>query len=102
MNFVRRIPSSWKYRDGQTKYILKKALEPLLPASNMLYRKKQGFGVPIGAWFKDGQLGLDEATVPQVDGKGFVRRCWPNTVPVAPINALFFGMPGCWANGRAS
>jgi asparagine synthase (glutamine-hydrolysing) len=73
VNFVRRIPSAWKYRNGETKYILKKALEPLLPAS-VLYRKKQGFGVPMGAWFKNGQLGLNEATVPQVD-KGFVRRC---------------------------
>jgi asparagine synthase (glutamine-hydrolysing) len=58
VNFVRRIPSDWKYRHGQTKYILKKALEPVLPA-DVLYRKKQGFGVPIGAWFKSGELGLN-------------------------------------------
>jgi asparagine synthase (glutamine-hydrolysing) len=57
INFARRIPAAWKYRHGQTKYILKKALEPLLP-SDVLYRKKKGFGVPIGAWFKDGQLDL--------------------------------------------
>jgi asparagine synthase (glutamine-hydrolysing) len=57
VDFVRRIPSAWKFRHGQTKYILKKALEPLLPA-DVLYRKKKGFGVPIGAWFKDGRLGL--------------------------------------------
>jgi asparagine synthase (glutamine-hydrolysing) len=57
VDFVRRIPSSWKYRRGQTKYILKKALEPLLPR-DVLYRRKQGFGVPIGAWFKDGSLDL--------------------------------------------
>jgi asparagine synthase (glutamine-hydrolysing) len=60
VNFVRRIPSAWKYRRGQTKYILKKALEPVLPA-DVLYRKKKGFGVPIGAWFKDGHLGVDAA-----------------------------------------
>jgi asparagine synthase (glutamine-hydrolysing) len=57
INFARRIPAAWKYRHGQTKYILKKALEPVLPAE-VLYRKKKGFGVPIGAWFKDGQLDL--------------------------------------------
>jgi asparagine synthase (glutamine-hydrolysing) len=28
VDFVRRIPASWKYRHGQTKYILKRALEP--------------------------------------------------------------------------
>ena len=60
VNFARRIPSAWKYRHGQTKYILKKALEPVLPA-DVLYRKKQGFGVPIGAWFKNGQLSVGDA-----------------------------------------
>ncbi len=63
VNFVRRIPSAWKYRHGQTKYILKKALEPVLPA-DILYRKKKGFGVPIGAWFKDGQLGMGAQSLP--------------------------------------
>lgn len=67
VNFARRIPSAWKYRHGQTKYILKKALEPVLPA-DVLYRKKQGFGVPIGAWFKNGQLGLDDALLPCLNG----------------------------------
>jgi asparagine synthase (glutamine-hydrolysing) len=60
VDFVRRIPFSWKYRNGETKYILKKALEPLLP-KDVLYRRKQGFGVPVGAWFKDGSLSLDTA-----------------------------------------
>jgi asparagine synthase (glutamine-hydrolysing) len=60
VNFARRIPSAWKYRHGQTKYLLKKALEPVLPA-DVLYRKKQGFGVPIGAWFKNGQLSVGDA-----------------------------------------
>ena len=58
VNFARRIPSAWKYRHGQTKYILKKALEPILPA-DVLYRKKKGFGVPIGSWFKNGVLNIE-------------------------------------------
>lgn len=57
VDFVRRIPAQWKYRNGQTKYILKRALEPLLPA-DVLYRRKKGFGVPIGAWFKEGHLAI--------------------------------------------
>ena len=60
INFARRIPAAWKYRHGQTKYILKKSLEPVLPA-DVLYRKKKGFGVPIGAWFKDGTLTFPSA-----------------------------------------
>ena len=45
VDLVRRIPSAWKFRNGQTKYILKKALETVLPA-DVLHRRKKGFGVP--------------------------------------------------------
>jgi len=72
VDFVRRIPSSWKYRHGQTKYILKKALEPLLPR-DVLYRRKQGFGVPIGAWFRDGSLSLDPAAPAGPLNPAFIR-----------------------------
>jgi asparagine synthase (glutamine-hydrolysing) len=55
VDFVRKIPHTWKYRNGQTKYILKKALEPILPKT-ILYRPKKGFGIPIGEWFSKGML----------------------------------------------
>lgn len=58
VDFVRRIPHTYKYRRGQTKYILKKALEPVLP-KEILYRAKKGFGVPIGRWFQEGSLSLE-------------------------------------------
>lgn len=61
VDFVRRIPAEYKLRNGQTKYILKKALEPLLPR-DILYRRKQGFAVPIGRWFKEGYLKSDFET----------------------------------------
>ncbi|MHB8086212.1 MAG: asparagine synthase (glutamine-hydrolyzing) [Dehalococcoidia bacterium] len=50
-----RIPSTLKYRKGQKKYILKKAVEGIIP-DNIIYRKKQGFVVPVKEWFK-GELG---------------------------------------------
>ena len=53
VDFARRLPHTVKLRNGATKWILKKALEPLLPAS-ILYRKKKGFGTPVGAWLRDG------------------------------------------------
>jgi asparagine synthase (glutamine-hydrolysing) len=53
VDFVRRLPHRYKYRKGVTKYLLKKALEPILPRE-ILYRSKKGFGVPIGAWFRAG------------------------------------------------
>jgi asparagine synthase (glutamine-hydrolysing) len=72
VDFVRRIPHQYKYRNGTTKYILKKALEKVLP-HNILYRSKKGFGVPIGSWFRSGMLDF----APQIGAgtldAGFVR-----------------------------
>ena len=61
-NFARRLPGPFKLRDGTTKYLLKKALEPLLP-NDIIYRKKKGFGTPVGAWFRTGRI------APRPDGK---------------------------------
>jgi asparagine synthase (glutamine-hydrolysing) len=46
------IPESVKIRDGNLKYILKKAVRGLIP-DELIDRKKQGFGVPIYEWFFD-------------------------------------------------
>ncbi len=59
VDYVRRLPHRLKYRGGTTKYILKKALEPLLPES-ILYRSKKGFGAPVGRWFQEGRLGFQQ------------------------------------------
>lgn len=58
VDFVRRIPAAYKFRHGQTKYLLKKAVEPVLPRE-ILYRGKQGFGIPIGKWLQEGAVSLD-------------------------------------------
>ncbi len=46
------LPSSWKMKDGEGKYIFKKMLEPYLP-HEVLYRKKEGFGAPLNDWLDD-------------------------------------------------
>ncbi len=46
MELADRISPKLKIKNGQNKYILKKALEDILP-EEILYRKKQGFGVPL-------------------------------------------------------
>jgi asparagine synthase (glutamine-hydrolysing) len=51
VQFVADIPSELKLKRGISKYILKKALRGLLP-DKIIDRKKHGFGVPIGAWFR--------------------------------------------------
>ncbi len=51
MEMVARIPSKLKLHGRKGKYILKKALEPVLP-SRILARPKQGFAVPIARWMR--------------------------------------------------
>jgi len=46
------IPEAVKTRNGELKYILKKAVNGLIP-QDLINRKKQGFGVPIHEWFFD-------------------------------------------------
>ncbi|MBE0549698.1 MAG: amidotransferase 1, exosortase A system-associated [Rubrivivax sp.] len=45
------LPSSLKVRGQEGKYLLKKAMEPKLPA-DILYRPKMGFSVPLARWFR--------------------------------------------------
>jgi asparagine synthase (glutamine-hydrolysing) len=49
------LPTAVKTRHGELKYILKRAVEKLLPPT-ILNRPKQGFGVPVREWFA-GKLG---------------------------------------------
>ncbi len=64
VDFVRRIPSSYKLRRGVTKYILKEAVRGLIP-DRVIDRPKKGFGIPLGNWFKTGALGLTSSAVPK-------------------------------------
>lgn len=51
LEFAARIPSNLKLKGLTTKYILKKALEGLVPRE-IIHRRKHGFGVPLGRWFR--------------------------------------------------
>jgi asparagine synthase (glutamine-hydrolysing) len=51
MEMVASIPSHLKLHGDTGKYIFKKAFESILPA-NILYRRKQGFAVPLDQWFR--------------------------------------------------
>jgi asparagine synthase (glutamine-hydrolysing) len=73
IDFARKIPTEYKLRHGQAKYLLKKAMEPLLPRK-ILYRAKQGFAVPVARWFRDGSLQLEQAVVTERVPTPFVDR----------------------------
>ena len=53
IDFAATLPARFKIRDGRRKHVLKAALETVVPAS-ILSRRKQGFGIPLGTWFRGG------------------------------------------------
>ena len=51
MEFAASIPEKLKLRRLTTKFLLKRVLKKIVPEEN-LTRRKMGFGVPIGYWFR--------------------------------------------------
>lgn len=51
VEYAMTIPQSLKIKNGVPKYILKKAVEGLLP-NDIIYRPKQGFNAPMQEWFR--------------------------------------------------
>jgi asparagine synthase (glutamine-hydrolysing) len=51
VEFAARLPAALKIKNGRKKHILKAAAAGLLPAG-ILARRKQGFAVPVGGWFR--------------------------------------------------
>jgi asparagine synthase (glutamine-hydrolysing) len=52
VEFAARISSNIKLHGGVTTHILKEAAVGLLP-DDIIHRKKHGFGVPVGRWFRE-------------------------------------------------
>jgi asparagine synthase (glutamine-hydrolysing) len=74
MEFAASLPSDLKVRDGVTKYILKRAAEPFLPAEN-IHRPKRGFSIPLAPWFKRefGDLASDVLLDGRMNQRGYFR-----------------------------
>jgi asparagine synthase (glutamine-hydrolysing) len=51
LELAAQIPSPWKIRNGESKWIFKETYRSHLPAS-VLDRRKQGFELPIDAWLR--------------------------------------------------
>lgn len=52
IDFMRGIPPSLKLRGYNQKYILKKAMEDILP-NEIITRRKAGFGLPVRSWLRN-------------------------------------------------
>ncbi|MDB5526957.1 MAG: asnB1 [Devosia sp.] len=57
MDFANSIPIGMKQRGREGKWVLKKAMEPLLPPE-VIYRPKAGFGAPLRRWMRHELKGL--------------------------------------------
>jgi asparagine synthase (glutamine-hydrolysing) len=79
MELIAQIPSTLKLRNGQGKYIFKKALRGIVPAA-ILDRRKKGFSVPVAEWFRaelkdfayEGLFGRPDELL----NRPFLTRCW--------------------------
>ena len=62
LELASRIPSKWKIRNGQKKWILKQLVQDRLPDS-VVWRRKQGFEIPVDQWLREPLRELFEESV---------------------------------------
>lgn len=81
VEFAWRLPRRFKIRDGETKWLLRRVTERMVPRQ-LLDRPKMGFGIPLAEWLR-GPLKdwAEELLDPQRLGGGFLnvsaaRRLW--------------------------
>lgn len=79
MELIARIPSNLKLHGDKGKYIFKKSLERVLPAS-ILNRSKKGFAVPVAEWFRGELKAVAQETLlnrnDEILNTEFLGRCW--------------------------
>ncbi len=62
VEFATSLPAEWRLRGFETKSILKEAMLPHLP-KEILYRKKQGYSLPIKNWLREELRDYARATI---------------------------------------
>jgi len=74
MEFAASLPAGYRLRGLTTKFLLKRALKGLLP-DETLTRRKMGFGVPVGHWFRGELKGfLSDAILSEKSlGRGYFK-----------------------------
>ena len=70
MEFAAGLPVEYKINKKVTKFLLKKVSEKFLPQS-ILTKKKQGFGIPLAAWFR---TTLKEMMFDTIESQSFKER----------------------------
>lgn len=82
MEFAATLPSDLKLNSQESKYILKKMNEKRLPY-DILYRKKQGFRVPLAKWLRGGlrdyihdTLFGPKSGITEYLNSGYIKKLW--------------------------
>ncbi len=74
VDLANHMPVGFKFKGLERKYILKKLMEGKLP-HDIIYRKKKGFGMPIGEWIRGDlkPLVLDYLGKPSIEKMGLFK-----------------------------
>ncbi|MFO7867230.1 MAG: asparagine synthase (glutamine-hydrolyzing) [Candidatus Aminicenantes bacterium] len=74
VEFMFRLPGRYKLKGLTTKWFLKKTMERLLPREN-IYRKKEGFSIPIKHWLREElkELMLERLDSARIKQDGYFR-----------------------------
>jgi asparagine synthase (glutamine-hydrolysing) len=62
LELVARVPSEWKIRGGQTKWLFKWVYQHALPA-DIVWRAKHGFEIPVDSWLRYSLRNMFESCV---------------------------------------
>ena len=97
IEFTMDIPESYKTKNGVPKYLLKKAVEGLIP-DEIIYRKKMGFGAPMGDWLKSdfGKWMQNEVLRSSLLTKGFINPDFVKYLFEAHRSGKFDASVYCW------
>ncbi len=102
VDFARRLPAQFKLRGSTTKFILKKAMAPLLPPG-IATRAKKGFGVPVGAWIREGRIDPLAGGVPTgMNGCAATARLAAHRAGTANERLFLWALLACQSRGLAN
>lgn len=68
VEFIFSIPDNFIIRQGQTKYILRKAMEGVVPREILNRHDKVGYAFPRSVWYEDNMQALMDNCVSQING----------------------------------